>query len=346
MCQHEQSERDTVQLILDFNEGSIAKDKAVALARELWVSWYGIARTSPVMRRADFGRKRKPGGTPLGPTTAWLKKRRRAISDEARHTNAEAATAEVAGDDVAEKLPETIAEEAFQAQRLRERRIEAFRANTLLKDEAEDAGLQADRREFEKKEHSNLMDVLRKAKRRDCAQRQDVDIAGRQFFTRCVGPPIGWTRDVQLGLQRVEQRRAATLFIVDDATQPGDRILWVAALVGGCITTPARDVRLVYKRALNLQRFVWLSPRFERRHSGSAAIIRALVTHSHDTRWRLLPDHATYQSRCRTTKRTCNMMGLVTAAEARGGALQGPGIMEERAALRIVALLDPHESVI
>ena len=61
MCQHEQSERDTVQLILDFNEGSIAKDKAVALARELWVSWYGIARTSPVMRRAAFGRKRKPG---------------------------------------------------------------------------------------------------------------------------------------------------------------------------------------------------------------------------------------------------------------------------------------------
>ena len=96
-----------------------------------------------------------------------------------------------------------------------------------------------------------------------------------------------------LNLQNVGVRRAATLFVVDDIVKPGNRILWVAGLTGGCITRPDRDQWLVYTRALGWQRFVWLSPGFKRASPASAQIIQSLIRHaSVPRRWRLIADHA------------------------------------------------------
>ena len=149
-----------------------------------------------------------------------------------------------------------------------------------------------------------------------------------------VNGPLLWGGD--LNLQKVDLRREATLFVVDDIVKPGNRILWVAGLTGGCITRPDRDQWLVYKRALGWQRFVWLSPGFKRASPASAHIIQSLVRHaSVPRRWRLLADHAEVQRLC-GTKPGCQMLGLVLPSE-RGDLIPNRRLYNEKAALRLVA---------
>ena len=134
-----------------------------------------------------------------------------------------------------------------------ERRIEARRSGTLLDHEAAGPELLRASAAYERREHTNMADTLRAARRRDGASQSrafDVGLAGCTVFTRCTGPSIGWIND--LNLQKVGLHSEATLFVVDDIVKPGHRILWVAGLTGGCITRPGPDQWLVYKTRLGL----------------------------------------------------------------------------------------------
>ena len=270
----------------------------------------------------------------------WLKNRRRQIAAAVKAAPSQAVWAP------AVEVPDGARrEQRFQETKLLERRIESLRSGTLLDEEAADPLLLQETAAYEAREHTNLMDTLRSARRRDAASQSrcfDVDISGQSVFTRCTGQSVQWVDDQ--GLRRVDLRRDATIFIVSDISRPGNRILWVAALVGGCITSPTRETWFVYKRALNLQRFVWLSPGFEHANPGSAGIIRSLVGHAAGRRWRLVCDHSAFQRLCEK-KPVSQMLGLVLPSE-RERLVPNLHLFSESEALRRVAVRDKDKSMV
>ena len=77
------------------------------------------------------------------------------------------------------------------------------------------------------------------ATRRAAARRPSftMDLAGRSVFTHCSEDSTQWV--AALGMHRVELRRDAEVFVVEDVMVPGHRILWVVGVVGGTAPTPA-----------------------------------------------------------------------------------------------------------
>ena len=117
-----------------------------------------------------------------------------------------------------------------------------------------------------------------------------------------------------MGMTRAADRTSASVFVVDDTTAPGNRILWVAGLVGGCIACPWQNSFVVYRRGLRTPRHLWISPGFAARSPATAGIIGALVR---GERWHTHATLGNFRAQIERTApaRRSTLLGLATSGE-------------------------------
>ena len=104
--------------------------------------------------------------------------------------------------------------------------------------------------------------------------------------------------------------------MVDSIKDAGYRVKWVAALVGGCITTPSRGCYMVYEKGLRLHRIFWVSDGFRAASPTIYNIIRYLVNQP-GGKWRLAASFIEFEHIYGTLpqKRRHHLIGLCTVVE-------------------------------
>ena len=278
-------------------------------ARRIWCTWKSSARsfTKP---RADKGLKRKrPCDDPAPAATVGPLPVVPALLDESHKK-----------------------EFKFQEGRQIERKIEAFRSGLLLDHEVSE-DLRNAEADYKKREKKNLADALRKAKLRRVVVSSTVNkpqlaasiLRGARVYVaanvRMRTACQAWMREYQMS--RAAERKLASIFISQDAANPGRRVLWAAGLTGGVITTAALNIFVVYHKALSKKsqtRFFWVSDAFAAASPGTASIIQHLVRAS--AGWKLI-------SKCQFAARVAaamatksrdrgNLFGLIRSGEAHG----------------------------
>ena len=318
-------------------------------AQLMYVEWFGAARAPPQLPRVDTGRRRpRAQSTPA----AWLAKRRRTLA--AAVAPAAVTTAACEDNGMGATWGGTHAAElGFQdAQQLRHR-IEAYHDGTLLPDdvthELEDAVAVHDA-----KTKANLQRNLQRSNRRRDAiavasrTTPDFDFNGCAAFCHTSQPDTvaTWLRDMNL-VPSID-RKSATVFIVDNTTAPGSRILWAAGLVGGCIVSPLQTSFIVYKRALQTPRHLWISPGFAMRSPATNSIICALVGRARPRRWTIhntLDDFRATVDRAAHAHRSSMMLGLATPHEL-NDMDDKRRIYTENDLMKLVLVPDPRRSVL
>ena len=215
----------------------------------------------------------------------------------------------------------------FQRSRQRIRKMEFLKSGVLLNHEVTPQ-LQHDAREYRKRERANLMNTLQRAKRRRVVgAHPDIDPTRLQSATVYVAADISsdacatWT--TKHNMVNVSDRKAATVFIVQQLTRPGRRVLWVAVLAGGMVTTPKLNVFLVYHKMLRNRAktcFFWMSEEFVASAPATASIIRHLVEAAHG--WRLVTrdEFAAHADAAMRTKAKFrgHLFGLIKHGELHG----------------------------
>ena len=156
-----------------------------------------------------------------------------------------------------------VKEAAFQCNRLLGRKIEAYRARALV-DEEVTPQLVRSVAELQKGERKNLLDNLRNAKKRDaaaaasCRTEPDFAFVGRKWFGMSDDArAVNWA--AAHGMELAPDRKSASVFVVSDAVDIGNRIHWAVGLTGGCVTCPWQKIFVVYRRALHCKRVLWIS---------------------------------------------------------------------------------------
>ena len=242
----------------------------------------------------------------------------------------------------------------FQRSRRRIRKIEFLKNGMLLKHEVTPQ-LHRDAREYHKRERTNLMNTLQRAKRRRVAgAHPDIDPTRLQGATVYHAADISkdacakWT--TKHNMVNVSDRKAATVFIVKRLTQPGRRVLWAAGLAGGMVITPKLNVFLVYHKMLRKRAkrcFFWMSDEFVASAPATASIIRHLVEAAHG--WRLVTrdEFAAHADAAMSTKAKYrgHLFGLIKRGEMHGlGTSCKPRIFHERRLLKLCACVDAEHS--
>ena len=131
------------------------------------------------------------------------------------------------------------------------RKIEAYDDDTLLAPE-KTAELQVAVTAYRKREKQNLQTSIRQAQRRTDAIAASVrvmptfDFRGKAAFCGS-NDPRARTWIGEMGLAPAADRKSAAVLIVDKPSAPGNRVLWAAALGGGCIACPWHGSFIMYK---------------------------------------------------------------------------------------------------
>ena len=104
--------------------------------------------------------------------------------------------------------------------------------------------------------------------------------------------------------------------MVDSIKDAGKRVKWVAALVGGCITTPSRGCYMVYEKGLRLRRILWVSDGFQAASPTTYNIIRYLVNQP-GGRWKLAASFGEFAHvyGLRPQRKRHELIGLCTVVE-------------------------------
>ncbi len=343
------AERDSSQVMLDRCDDE-EKTSIIDEAQKLWKAWFGEARSQPRLPRVDIGRTQ--ARSRLSAKASWLANRRHSLAvatysaDLEEHIDCDGV--------VPEWGPTHTAERAFQGEQQLKHTIDAYKDNTLLPEEIPDT-LEAAIVSQQGRVQANLQRNLQRANRRTAAISAasrtvaDFDFAGRSVFGQqtLLDKAATWIRD--MGLHTVPDRKSATVFVVDNTTAPGNRILWAAGLVGGCIACPWKNSFIVYKNALKTPRHLWISPGFAARSPATTAIVEALVK-LRFSRWKF---HLTFESfRARTAsaaraKRQTIMLGLATSEEIHGlDAACRARVFTESGLLKLIAVTDLKRSLV
>jgi hypothetical protein len=122
---------------------------------------------------------------------------------------------------------------------------------------------------------------------------------------------------VSFGLERVAGRCEADVFVVDDGTKPGERVLWNAALNGGLVLEAKtllgnQGLALKYKAATLSPKRVWLSPTFKQHHPTITQIVVAAAMQNR-SRWKVVEEKITQVAR---SKPKCYYANVIVPGEA------------------------------
>ena len=342
------AERDAVQVMLDRVSPEL-ENHLIKAAQLLYVEWFGAARAPPQLPRVDTGRRRPRAQSKQA---AWLAKRRRTLTAAVALAAATPEACEDRGMSAAWGGTHA-AELGFQdAQQLRHR-IDAYHDGTLLPEEVshelEDAVAENDA-----KTKTNLQRNLQRSNRRRDAlavasrATPDFDFNGGAAFCHTSQPDKAAAWLCEMNMETALDRKPATVFVVDNTTAPGNRILWAAGLVGGCVACPWCASFIVYKRALQTPRHLWISPDFAMQSPATTAIIRALVDRARPRRWSIhntLADFRARTERAAHAHRLSMMLGLATLREL-NGMDDKRRIYTEDAVMKLILVPDPRRSVI
>ena len=152
-----------------------------------------------------------------------------------------------------------------------------------------------------------------------------------------------------MDMTRADDRKSASVFIVDNTAtgRTGNRILWAAGLVGGCVACPWHGSYIVFKRGLRTHRILWISDEFSRRSPATTAIIKALVSgpmHRGERRWTLHANYATFAHVAGRAgpRNKSRFVGL----KAEGEDVAGSRIFLEQSLLKLIAIPEPSCSVL
>ena len=308
-----QSDLDSLTLAVDASTPERAE--TLDMARRVWCRFYGAPR-----RRSLPGRlmtKAEPGGNGPGGLTeaAWLRQRRAAVAEvtPTLHFNTEA-LANVAASCAAEAwTARHDKERALQEARLELRRAEEV--PWLLPGE-------------EGRHTAGTAVAVQTARQANFLKRATVEKTVQAVFKRPASGLAGRLVHVatelhipgnlwmKLRARVCKDPLRADTFCVADPVNCGVLRTLAAALIGGCICTPEfvtsngeHGCSLVYQRAVDVPRFVWVSGRFRRRHVQAVQVIMSAVA-SHGSKWKVIRACSEFLRRSKANQ--SRAMALVT----------------------------------
>ena len=281
VCKHEATEEQ--------------KRRLIAQAQDLWLQFYGRSRQAQegqVRFRRPVALKCTRGG--LETEASWLRKRRSAVLAAARKwqragRDRQAAQVLQAQTDPAwtDKMEK---ESVFQAKKRFKRLVRAHDSGLALpQDLGDQATFAREKAKVQKRTEADMRKHARKHQRKITAKTLQ-----RPAFVRPEGPVFIDAQLVGAARAAVVQhvapaaltdvREDAKHFVVRTVSQPGQRVQWLLALRGGCVSDPAwlaskgrRGLHLTYKSGVQTARRVWVSPTWAERHSRLYDIISAAI---------------------------------------------------------------------
>ena len=318
---HSLTKRDLRKILLEDPEHD--KD-AISLAQEVWSRHYGMPRAPPKHKRIHAG---LPQPRALKSEICFLRKRR-----------VDAAAAASAGKrrraDDADGDPESWSrlhdkEMEFNHDKLQKKKFEANLNGQLVAGDV-DEQFQVSCREFK-----DARDKLDKTRERERKTRDDKALGGRPlgpdeirglkiYIQKELKEPRFVKALEEKGCVPVETRMQADAFVVESPTQPGDRILWRAVLVGAYVASKSailhgHGVALQYLPALRTRRQIWISPAYRAAFPAVAGIIESSITDFPRSAWKVIKGDfgaflAAHQRAYRGGRRM-EVLALVTSAE-------------------------------
>jgi hypothetical protein len=313
----EQGELDTLTLVVDAKTSE--HTETLELARCIWRKHYGAAR-----RGKATGCALAKARTAAGSEASWLRRRRSAVSHIAAAKGEQvgcltqlATAAAVAAGDM--WTPQHQHEADLQAARLKLRRAED--ATLLLPSEADAPTLAMEA-------------VMAITRQKNFLKRVNAEASATAHFQRpgC-GSLAGSRIHIQSGVavpatvwQLSRARRAtnpvqANVWLVSDPTRPGLLRKVAAGLCGGRLCTAefvesngSHGCCLAFHRACLVQRWIWISHRFQQKHAQILELIRANLAAS-DSRWKELQTCAEFVRRSSRRSTQAKYVGLVTVED-------------------------------
>lgn len=183
----------------------------------------------------------------------------------------------------------------FQRGKQHKNRIEAFLDNLLLDEEIDDAFLQ------DVEQHRTQSCWLDAKLHRDQASKlEKLSMMGRAVDWDAWRGQLAWVHDFDYSaeiqrqfqlrfLERTALRQGATIFVVQDASGPGERVLVQASLKGGYVVDRSvllgnSGLFLKYRAALKIRRSICITDAFA---AGHAEIANAVTSAAPGSCWKV-----------------------------------------------------------
>ena len=125
------------------------------------------------------------------------------------------------------------------------------------------------------------------------------------------------------GMQITSMRDNAEVFLVNDVSDPGQRIMWHAMLAGCTIMSPSlfligHGPAITYKACLQMKRTIFVSDGFAEEHPILLAILTTRLRHA--CKWKVEVDQDQFLDRCRRRRASghaAECMAFLTEGEAK-----------------------------
>ena len=323
-CMGENWARDETKLVTSAHDED---DAMISGAQHIWKRFYGGIRKT-LRTRIDAGRPRQ---NLKGTMKVWVGARRSSVARETAAIR-KRSFEEVAVE--AKKLGTTAwtkrhtNEQEFQPQKGRAHFLSSVDQGHLL-----DMQVGATDKGAAVVEAARLVNLDVK---RTVAQRKQEAPLKKQKPVNVRGMTVFFESDAirdnvhesakRLGLIAGD-RLTASLFVVADPTEPGERTRWAACLRGGLLATPAfvrcdgaRGACVKQMPAILCKRTIWISTQFRDSHRALYDLVRQCV----HGRWPILDGRAAFEKKLEVNdrrsvrcRRTFDTIGLVTVSEKR-----------------------------
>jgi hypothetical protein len=313
----EEVERNLVKVIMD--QELVKHRDTIVLAQKIWAGSYAAPRKVNTPHRLDKGVPQHSRRLTKRSEAGWQRKRRLEVK-HGQHGSPQGVQAAVSTDgawcDALQK------EVDFQEDKLKKRKLEAYRDGLLLEEEV-DERLQQEATQATKKEvkaaHDRHEDELRHQRR------VVVPLPAMWYKDKAALICEGLLDDDKatlalnsLGMQIAPDRASADVFLVSDPAVVSKRSLWAAVLKGGYVSTIeglyGKGAAVKYEPALTSKRHIWFSPGFCAKHPMVVEITGQLLRAVAKAKWKIIElEHvAGFVERC---KRDRHLLGLVEQAE-------------------------------
>jgi len=320
----ESREEDILKLVIDYKEEQ--ESMVLGLAREQWARYYNHARAPRTEKRLDFMKaKAKISGRDT--ETSWLRARRSQVSAGMLEKKSASAPARP----LKRWLPGHDKETTFQKGKRQKKMFDTYEQGALDQELITDV-FKADFAAYETKRAVQDKRHLREVSKKEAnaeggvAKSYEAMVAMPTYVDDSLDDEEKvevrrWL--TQSGATEVSTRLEAKMFVVKRPADAGDRINWIAKLIGGYIVSAAhlrtrRGVGLAFKPAAKTKRSLWISPAFKQKYEGVAACIRGALQNYGESKIKLIDDRGTFEAeraRARAAKRNKEVVGLVTSSE-------------------------------
>ena len=280
---------------------------------------------------------RRQAQRPRAGAAGWLEQRRLATAKAALVAPAQSKRSVAAADSTAAWTEKHEAEVQHQKEERHARACAAVEEGTAQRSVAlgGPATAAAAMRAFHAKETARAHEMALNQKRQQAIRaaprpialqgaRVFVEDAARQVLDK---PPGKWSQlRRSLKLQEEKQRNLASIVVVLNPVEPGDRARFVSAVLGQALCSPSRLLGeggpwLQMQRAVRLPRYLFVSAAVQAKHGAMVDLLKAAAGSAKGGRWRwfadIKPDRKTFWSfaALRGKKHESEMMTLVKAHE-------------------------------